>query len=71
MRFLNEKETKCSPLIVLANKQDITRISIEGLKQFFELPHNERNCYIQPFSAKTGEGLYEGLGWLTTIYSTK
>ncbi|CAD8183570.1 unnamed protein product [Paramecium octaurelia] len=71
MRFLNEKETKGSPLLVLANKQDIAKFSVEELSQFLELPHHQRKCYIQPCSAKTGEGLYEGLSWLATIYSSK
>lgn len=45
-RFLNEKETKGSPLLVLANKLDIAKFNVDELKQFLELPYNERQCYI-------------------------
>ncbi|CAD8169011.1 unnamed protein product [Paramecium pentaurelia] len=71
MRFLNENETKGAPLLVLANKQDIAKFTVDELKQFLDLPYQNRQCYIQPCCAKTGEGLYEGLSWLTRIYNSK
>lgn len=68
--LLGEDELKATPLLVLANKQDLPnamgtaqiteRLGLSGLQ-------HDRAWYIQPACATTGEGLYEGLDWLSRI----
>ena len=67
-RMLNEDELRDALLLVFANKQDLPnamnaaeitdKLGLQALRQ--------RNWYIQATCATTGEGLYEGLEWLST-----
>ncbi|KAF7375782.1 ADP-ribosylation facter [Mycena sanguinolenta] len=67
-RMLNETELSNALLLVLANKQDLPnainaaemtdKLGLHGLR--------ERSWYIQAACATSGEGLYEGLEWLST-----
>ena len=58
-KMLQEEELKDADLLVFANKQD--------------LPHamTGRQWYIQACCATTGDGLYEGLDWLSDVVSKK
>lgn len=61
------------PLLVYANKQDLlsamsaediaTGLNLHGIK--------DRAWQIQACSAKTGEGLQEGMGWLVDIVTSR
>ena len=67
-RMLNEDELRDALLLVFANKQDLPnamnaaeitdKLGLQSLRQ--------RNWYIQATCATTGDGLYEGLEWLST-----
>ena len=66
-RMLNEDELRDSVLLVFANKQDLPnamsaaemtdKLGLHGLRN--------RQWYIQACCATTGDGLYEGLDWLS------
>ncbi|CAN6636134.1 ADP-ribosylation factor 2 [Trichomonascus vanleenenianus] len=67
-RMLNEDELRDALLLVFANKQDLPnamtpaeitdKLGLQSLKQ--------RPWYIQATCATSGDGLYEGLEWLST-----
>ncbi len=66
-RMLNEDELREAILLVFANKQDLPnamsaaemtdKLGLHGLRH--------RQWYIQACCATTGDGLYEGLDWLS------
>ncbi|KHN82183.1 ADP-ribosylation factor 6 [Toxocara canis] len=67
-RIINDREMRDAIILVFANKQDLS----EAMK-----PHEiqdklgltrirDRNWYVQPSCATTGDGLYEGLTWLSS-----
>jgi len=66
-RMLNEDELRSAVLLVFANKQDLPnamtaaelteKLGLQSLKA--------RTWYIQGTCATSGEGLYEGLDWLS------
>ncbi|KAM3725290.1 ADP-ribosylation factor [Dirofilaria immitis] len=69
-RIINDREMRDAIILVFANKQDLS----EAMK-----PHEiqdklgltrirDRNWYVQPSCATTGDGLYEGLTWLSSNY---
>ncbi|KAK7332630.1 hypothetical protein VNO80_29385 [Phaseolus coccineus] len=72
-RMLNEDELRDAVLLVFANKQDLPnamnaaeitdRLGLNSLRQ--------RHWYIQSTCATSGEGLYEGLDWLSNNISSK
>merc|ERR1712134_72755 len=72
-RMLNEDELRDAVLLVFANKQDLPnamnaaeitdKLGLHSLRQ--------RNWYIQSTCATSGDGLYEGLDWLSTNLSKK
>jgi small GTP-binding protein len=53
-------------LLVLANKQDLPH-SMNGAQvvDALELHKMKRNWFVQPCTALTGDGIYEGLDWLS------
>ncbi|KAH7105386.1 ARF/SAR [Auriculariales sp. MPI-PUGE-AT-0066] len=67
-RMLNEDELRDALLLVFANKQDLPnamnaseitdKLGLQGLRS--------RTWYIQAACATSGDGLYEGLEWLST-----
>eukprot|EP00475_Leptophrys_vorax_P019477 TRINITY_DN2662_c0_g1_i1.p1 TRINITY_DN2662_c0_g1~~TRINITY_DN2662_c0_g1_i1.p1 ORF type:complete len:182 (+),score=30.96 TRINITY_DN2662_c0_g1_i1:172-717(+) len=66
-RMLNEDELRGCTLLVLANKQDLPNaMSAAEITDKLAL-HSLRNrtWYIQSTCATSGEGLYEGLDWLS------
>ncbi|KAJ1532083.1 hypothetical protein ONE63_000712 [Megalurothrips usitatus] len=67
-KLISEKELKDASLLVLANKQDLpTSESIERVAD--ELTLNKLCCgrswHIQACDAQSGNGLHEGLDWLS------
>lgn len=72
-RMLNEDELKDALLLVFANKQDLPnamnateitdKLGLQSLRQ--------RSWYIQATCATSGDGLYEGLEWLSTNLKKK
>eukprot|EP00040_Diaphanoeca_grandis_P038234 m.256084 g.256084 ORF g.256084 m.256084 type:complete len:183 (+) comp34048_c0_seq1:66-614(+) len=67
-RMLAEDELREAILLVFANKQDLpqamTAAEITDKLNLHSL--RNRNWYIQATCATNGEGLYEGLDWLST-----
>uniref|UniRef100_A0A3Q3XBD7 ADP-ribosylation factor n=1 Tax=Mola mola TaxID=94237 RepID=A0A3Q3XBD7_MOLML len=66
-RMMNEDELRGSVLLVFANKQDLPHaMNAAEVTDKFELhKKNLRQWHIQATCATTGEGLYEGLDWLS------
>nr|XP_039255291.1 ADP-ribosylation factor 1-like [Styela clava] len=66
-RMLSEDELRDAALLVFANKQDLPNAeSTDCIKQRLELDTMKtRQWYIQATCATTGDGLYEGLDWLS------
>lgn len=68
-RMLNEDELRDALLLVFANKQDLPnamnaaeitdKLGLHGLRQ--------RTWYIQAACATSGDGLYEGLEWVSVV----
>jgi len=72
-KVLSEDDTEGWPLLVFANKQDLpSAMSIAEVTEKLKL-HSlcNRRWYIQGSCATTGEGLYEGLDWLTQAIQPK
>ena len=66
-RFMREDELLDCKLLVLANKQDLPNaMSIAEVTDKLGLMSlRDRQWYIQSTCATTGDGLYEGLDWLS------
>ena len=67
-RMLGEDELREAILLVFANKQDLPQaLSPAEVTEKLGLPGlRGRQWYIQSSCATTGEGLIEGLEWLST-----
>jgi len=72
-RLLHEDELRGCPVLVYANKQDLPRAkSVMEIVERLELNKIKgRPWHIQACTAKTGDGLYEGLDWMNTIVHKK
>jgi len=72
-RMLSEDELRESVLLVLANKQDLPNaMKVQEITDKLGLNKQRgRQWYIQGSSAPTGDGLYEGLDWLSATLSKK
>uniref|UniRef100_A0A914IBR9 ADP-ribosylation factor n=1 Tax=Globodera rostochiensis TaxID=31243 RepID=A0A914IBR9_GLORO len=73
MRMLAEDELRDAVLLVFANKQDLPNaMNAAELTDRLGL-HNlrNRNWYIQATCATSGDGLYEGLDWLSNQLKNK
>ena len=72
MKMLNEDEMRDAVLLVFANKQDLpnamTAAEVTEKLGLHNLRH--RQWYIQSACATTGDGLYEGLDWLSRTLSS-
>ena len=66
--LLNEEELHGIPVLVFANKQDMsTSKNPEEIAQAMSLNSiRGRSWQIQPCSAKSGEGVQDGIEWLLT-----
>jgi len=72
-KMLNEDELRDAAVLVFANKQDLPNaMSVAELTDKLGL-HSIRNrkWYIQSTCATSGDGLYEGLDWLSNVLSGK
>ena len=64
-RILSNDNLENVPVLLLANKQDISRVSLKEVIQGMELDTIKgRAWHLQGTSGISGEGLVEGLGWL-------
>lgn len=56
------------PILIFANKQDMPNAmkstEVESRLDLYNGPLRTRNWYVQPSTAVTGDGIYEGLSWL-------
>merc|ERR1711933_549525 len=71
-KMLNEEEMRDAALLVFANKQDLPNsLTAAEVTEKLEL-HNmrDRQWFIQSACATTGDGLYEGLDWLSRVLSS-
>jgi small GTP-binding protein len=67
MRTLKEDELNYIPLLVFCNKQDLPNaMSPLNVAEALELNKFTRSWFIQGCSATSGDGLYDGLDWLST-----
>jgi len=72
-KMLNEDEMRDAVLLVFANKQDLPNaMTAAEVTEKLGL-HNMRNrqWFIQSACATTGDGLYEGLDWMSRTLSSK
>ena len=72
-KMLNEDELREAVLLVYANKQDLPNaMSVNEVTEKLGLnTMRSRTWYIQATCATTGDGLYEGLDWLSNILKSK
>ncbi|KAL7677389.1 hypothetical protein ACOME3_003626 [Neoechinorhynchus agilis] len=74
MRMVQEDELRDAILLIFANKQDLPNaMSAAEITDKLGLHSlRNRNWYIQATCATTGDGLYEGLDWMSNqLRSTK
>uniref|UniRef100_A0A1A8REN6 ADP-ribosylation factor 5 n=1 Tax=Nothobranchius rachovii TaxID=451742 RepID=A0A1A8REN6_9TELE len=65
-RMLEEDELTGVPVLVFANKQDLPRaMSISDFTDALSLSGVPHQWFVQPSCAVTGNGLVEGLDWLS------
>jgi len=72
-KMLAEEEMRDAALLVYANKQDLPNAmpAAEVTDKLQLSALRNRNWYIQSTCATTGDGIYEGLDWLSKIVSEK
>jgi len=72
-RMLAEDELRDAILLVFANKQDLPNaMKVQEATERLGLNKlRNRQWYIQGTAATTGDGLYEGLDWLSSTLSKK
>ena len=66
-KLLSVDELRSACVLVLANKQDLPHsMSASEIMEKLELPKlRGRQWHVQPCVATSGDGLYEGLDWLS------
>ncbi|MCJ1289553.1 ADP-ribosylation factor, Arf Arf6 [Xylographa carneopallida] len=71
-RIILDREMKEALLLVFANKQDISgAMSPQEVQERLKLSQlKDKIWYVVPSCATTGEGLFEGLGWLSNNVKT-
>jgi len=72
-RMLAEDELRDAALLVFSNKQDLPNaMSVNEVTEKLGLNQlRNRKWYIQATCATTGDGLYEGLDWLSNTLKNK
>lgn len=72
-RMLGEDELRDAVLLVFANKQDLPNaMSVPEITDKLMLYSiRNRHWYIQSACATAGDGLFEGLDWLSTTLANK
>jgi len=73
MRMLEEEQMRDAAVLVLANKQDLPHsMTAAEVGEKLGLPAlRGRPWFIQSACATTGDGLYEGLDWLSRTLSSR
>ncbi|KAI6214459.1 hypothetical protein M3Y94_00270800 [Aphelenchoides besseyi] len=71
-RIINDREMRDAILLVYGNKQDVSNaMKPQELQDKLGLTRlRDRNWYVQPSCAMSGEGLQEGLTWLAANCNT-
>ncbi|XP_051012792.1 ADP-ribosylation factor-like protein 14 [Acomys russatus] len=72
--ILKNEHIKNAPVVVLANKQDLPgALSAEDITRMFKVKKlcSDRNWYVQPCCAVTGEGLDDGFRKLTEFVKSR
>jgi len=72
-KMLNEDEMRDAVLLVFANKQDLPNAmpAAEVTEKLGLQSMRNRQWFIQSACATTGDGLYEGLDWMSRTLSAK
>ncbi|KAI8341933.1 CPS1 protein [Chlamydoabsidia padenii] len=72
-RIMSDREMKDCLLLVFANKQDLPGVMspAEVTEKLGLAQMQERAWYVHPSCATTGDGLFEGLNWLSQNVKTK
>lgn len=71
-RMLGEEELRDAVVLVFANKQDMGVMSVADITERLALHSMRgREWFIQGTCAITGDGLYDGLDWLTKVVHKK
>ncbi len=71
-KMLAVEEMKETALLVFANKQDSAVMSVDEVTEKLELSTlDERDWHVQGTCAMTGDGLFEGLEWLSKTLNKK
>uniref|UniRef100_A0A1I8ISZ4 ADP-ribosylation factor 6 n=1 Tax=Macrostomum lignano TaxID=282301 RepID=A0A1I8ISZ4_9PLAT len=67
-KILEDREMRGAIVLIIANKQDLPdAMRPNEIQDRLSLSHlTDRVWYVQPACATSGEGLYEGLTWLTS-----
>ncbi|KAG8231409.1 hypothetical protein J437_LFUL012419 [Ladona fulva] len=67
-RIINDREMRDAIILIFANKQDLPdAMKPHEIQEKLGLTRiRDRNWYVQPSCATSGDGLYEGLTWLTS-----
>uniref|UniRef100_A0AC34F527 ADP-ribosylation factor n=1 Tax=Panagrolaimus sp. ES5 TaxID=591445 RepID=A0AC34F527_9BILA len=65
--FFNEEKVQGATLLIFANKQDLPNVmNVEEIKEKLNLKTlKTQKCHIQGCCAASGDGIYEGLDWLS------
>lgn len=70
--MFQDDELRDIALLVFANKQDLpTAMSVHEIKEKLQFNKLYNKWYIQPTCATKGNGLYEGLDWLSNELSRR
>ena len=70
MRILEESELHHIPILVFCNKQDLPNaMSVPCITEALNLHALKRPWHAQACSATSGDGLYDGLDWLSANIS--
>merc|ERR1712072_89435 len=72
-KMLADEEMKDAALLIFANKQDLPNaMSTKEVSEHLSLESvRDRPWFIQSTCATTGDGLYEGLDWISRTVSSK
>lgn len=72
-RAMSEEELQHCPVLIFANKQDLPNaMSVQEITDRLQLAAlRERDWLIQGCCAMTGDGLYEGIEWLSGVTKRK
>ncbi|CAD8187034.1 unnamed protein product [Paramecium pentaurelia] len=71
MRLMGDEELRDAALLILANKFDISQVSVDELISKLELQSLRREWFVQTTCAITGDGLYQGLDWLSKQFKKR